>query len=136
MAYRILDNARRNRIRDGLVPYVTQLVEGTAHADPVDLTACGQRAHDDRDVVLASFAVDDIGEEECFAIALFDAAPELPPDEWMHLRVLVDRTVDRYEQACIGQRFQMLMEIRIGGHVAGSISRGFRGLHGFIVSRN
>ena len=52
------------------------------------------------------------------ASKFLNPATELPPDERMHLRILVDRPVYRYEQACIGQGFQMLVEIRIGGHVA------------------
>ena len=55
----------------------------------------------------------DVGEQERLALCLVHAADELPAHQRMQLGILVDRPVDREQQAALTQRIEMLVQIAI-----------------------
>src|SRR5207245_11149357 len=96
-----------------LYPARVDFVEPAADADAIDFAVRGERTHRDRNLVLALLAINDIGEQERFAILLLDAAAELPPHQRVHFGVLVDRSVDDDEQAGLIERPDVIMQVRI-----------------------
>src|SRR5712692_120493 len=97
----------------GSMGFAIALLQVAAHAEAVDLPAGGKRADHDRYVVLVPLAVGDVGEQERLPVPLLDAAAKLPADQRVHFRVLVDRALDRDQQACFPERFQVLVQVRI-----------------------
>src|SRR5712692_3839213 len=114
VAGRVLDDSRRNRLRHRAVPGLVDSVQGAAHADAVDFAARGERADRDRDIVFAALRVGHLGEQERFSVRLLDTAAELPAHQRMHLGVLVDRPIDRYEQPRALEGLEVLVEVGIG----------------------
>src|SRR5258708_7277760 len=84
-----------------------------APAGPVDRAVGRDRADDDRDRIFPAAAVDHVGEQEGLPVLLGQAADELPAHQRMQLGVLVDRAIDRDEQALALQRLEVLMEIGV-----------------------
>ena len=113
VARRVLDEARLDRGCGRARPACVDLVEIAAQSDAIDFPVGRKAADDDRNVVALAFAVDDIGEQERLALALRNAAAELPAHQRMHFRVLVDRAVDADELAGLFKRSDMIMEIGI-----------------------
>src|SRR5262249_24413992 len=109
-----------DRLRHGPRPGLVDLVERAAHADAVDLAACGERADHDRNVVLPLLAVDDAAEEKRLAVRRLDTAAELPADQGGHLGVLVARPVDRHEETRAIERLEVLVEVGIAARGASS----------------
>ena len=58
------------------------------------LSWCRKAADQDRDVIFPTFAVYDIGKQECLPFNLRNPAAKLPADQRVHLRILVDGLVD------------------------------------------
>ena len=108
------DEAGRNWIGDRMLPSRTDVLEAfQVHADAVDVPVGGIGADQNRNVVAVALAVDDIGEQERFAISLGNAAAELPADQRMHLRVLVDGRIDAIEQPRLVETLDMVMKIGV-----------------------
>ncbi len=120
MTRRVLDDSWRDRFRHRAVPGLVDSVQGTAHADAVDLPARGERADHDRDLVFASLAVGYVGEQKRFSVRLLDTAAELPAYERVHFGVFVDRPIDRYEQPRALECLEMLVEVRIAASRSGA----------------
>ena len=101
----------------GFAPPSTQRASissnGAVDADAVDFAVGGEPADQHRDVVLAALAVGDVGEQERLAVLLGDAAAELPAHQRVHLGVLVDRTVDRDQQAGFVERAHVVVQVRV-----------------------
>src|SRR6266849_5801132 len=133
---RVLDDSWRDRFRHRAVPGLVDSVQGTAHADAVDLPARGERADHDRDLVFASLAVGYVSEQERFSVRLLDTAAELPAYERVHFGVFVDRPIDRYEQPRGVKGLQVLVEIGIavsrGGACTAALRFGRRADFGFL----
>src|SRR5882672_11875785 len=115
----VLYFARRDRVGDGPVPFPLDFAQGSAHAGRIDRAVRGDRADDDRNVVLATASVDDVGEEERLPLRFVHPSDELPAHQRMQLRVLVDRPVDREEEPALLQLLEVLVKIAIA-------ARGFR----------
>ncbi len=113
MAWRLIDNARRDRVRRRLDPALVDFVKAAADADAIDFPVRGEHADRDRNVVFALFAVDHVGEQESLAIPLLDAAAELPAHQRVHFGVLVDRPVDGDEQVGLIERLDVIVQVRI-----------------------
>ena len=124
---RLLHNARRYRIRDRLLPAWLHFFRRCVHAEAVNAPVARERADDDRILVAPAFGIDDVREQERFALMLFDAAHILPAHERMKLGILVDWPVYRQQQALLAQRLEMLVQIRVSARPAFRIS--FFALH-------
>jgi hypothetical protein len=114
VAGRVVDEARRQRALRRLDPARIDLLERTVDADAVDLAVRRQPADQHRDVVLAPLAVDDVGEQKRLAVLLLDPAAELPPHQRVHLRVLVDRSIDLDQQPGPVEGTHMIVQVGIG----------------------
>ncbi len=112
LAARRIDDDGRDRIGDGAVPGLADLLQRHAHADRVNARRGGERAHHHRHVVAPALRVDDVGEHERLAVVLGDAAQELPAHERMQLGVLVDRAVHMDQQSLPLQLLQMVLEVQ------------------------
>ena len=118
---RFFDDARRHRVGDARAPsFGCDFLEP---ARPCRGSRCARlpaiRADDDGKLVLAAAAVDDVREEKRLALVLFDAADVLPAHQRMQLRVLVDRPVDREQQAAPAQLVEMLVQVGIAASGVG-----------------
>jgi hypothetical protein len=107
-----LDDPRRDRVVLRPLPRLVDLVGSALHPERVDVPGASDEADDDRRVVLAARAVDDVVEEEGLALGLRKSA-ELQPDEWVELRVLVDRCIDLHELVRGAERFQVITQISV-----------------------
>src|SRR6266404_4851464 len=112
MAWRLTDNARRDRVLRRLDPAFVDFVEPAADANAIDFPVRGEHTDRDRNVVFALLAVDHVGEQECLAILLLDAAAELPAHQRVHFGVLVDRPVDGDEQAGLIECLDVIVQVR------------------------
>ena len=114
VARRVVDDARRDRVARRLDPARIDFLERAADADAVNFLVGGKPADQHRHVVFAALAVDDVGEQECLAVLLLDAAAELPAHQRVHLGVLVDRTVDRDQETRLVERAHVVVQVGIG----------------------
>jgi hypothetical protein len=90
-------------VRDARGPTWPGFLDRHAHADAVDRAVRGNRADHHGHRVFAAMRVDDVGKQKRFALGFLNAADELPAHQRVQLGVLVDRLVDRQQQAL---RFQ------------------------------
>src|SRR5262249_32134565 len=130
VADRGLDDPRRDRVGDRVIPPRLDLRERHTHAGAVDRAVGGDRTDHHRNRIAATPTIDHVGEEECLAVGFGHAPDELPAYERMKLGVLVDRTIDGDEEALASQRFEMLVEIRVAAldvaHARSSVLRSTR----------
>src|SRR4029077_7377204 len=93
------------------------LVERAAHAHAINLAARRERADHPRGGVAPGPRGHPSREEKRLALALLDAAAELPAHQRMQLGVLVDRALDGNQQAGALQRIEMVVQVGIAfGH--------------------
>jgi hypothetical protein len=123
VANRRVDQLRRDRIGDRVIPLGLDVLDLGVHADAVDFRIGRDGADHNRDIVFAPEPVGDVGEQEGLAIVLVEAADELPAHQRMQFRILVDRPVDGAHESALLQNLQVLMKIAIA-------SRGLR--HGVV----
>ena len=113
LARRFLQNARLDRIGNGMVPSFADVFNFAAHAGAVNFAVRSKRTHHHGDVVLEAFAVGHIGEQKGFAIGLSNATSELPSHQGMHFSVFVDFAVHGDQHARAVKRCQMFVQIGI-----------------------
>ena len=118
MARRLADQAWRDRIGDRADPGVADLLERFVETDAVDFAARCQAGHQHGHLETSAFRVDRLGEQECFALRLGNTTPVLPTHQWVHFRVFVDRLVDDDEQACLGKREHVFVQIAIAARIS------------------
>ena len=114
LAYRLVDDARRDRVGDGVIPLGLDLFDRRAHADAVDRRVGGDSADHNRHAVFPALGVDDVGEEKGLTLGFVDSADELPAHERMQFQILIDRPVDGEQQVALLERLQMFVQIGIG----------------------
>ena len=102
-------------MRFRVIPFLLDLFDVAADADPVNLPVGGEDADGDRNVVAAALAVDDVLEQKRLALGLRNTAAELPAHQRMHLAVLVDRPLDADEQALFLQRRDVRVQVGVSG---------------------
>jgi hypothetical protein len=126
VARRTLDDARRHRVCDGVRPARADLVVSRdVHADAVDRGIRGERPDHHGNVVIPPGGIDDVGEQERLAVALGDAAAELPAHQRMHLGVFVDRRIDAPQQARLVETVDVVVQVGVAalGHQVVPASR-------------
>src|SRR5882762_3264747 len=118
----------------GVIPLSLDFAQGRAHAGRVDRAIRRDRADHDRDVVLAAAAVGDVREEERLPLRLVHPPDELPAHQWMQLRVLVDRPVDREEEPALLKLLEVLVKVTVAERRLGSERRfGAGQVHSFSI---
>ncbi len=119
VARRALDDAWRHRISDGVRPARADLVVARdIHADAIDRGVRRERPDHYGNVVMPPGGIDDVGEQERLAVALRDAAAELPAHQRMHLGVFVDRRIDAPQQAGLVETVDVVVQVGVAalGH--------------------
>ena len=106
-------------MRGRLRPTAVNLGRITAHADAIHRGIRRQSAHHHRKFILAPAAIDDVGEQECLALILFDTTNVLPTHQRMHFSILVDGTIDGQQQAGFAQRVKMVVQVGVVASVVG-----------------
>ena len=102
----------RNGVGDRARPGGADFFDRAPHANCINLRRSGERPDYDRNVIVPSMGIDNISEKKGAALIFRNAAQKLPANEWMQLRVFIDRPVDSNEQAIRFELGQMRLEIK------------------------
>ena len=117
LAWRIADDLRRHGIGDGLDPSLPDLVQRLAEADAIDLAVRRQAGHQHGYVEASALGIRGMGEQECLALRLGNAAAILPAHQRVHFGVFVDRLVDDEQQSLACKRKHMLVQVGIAARM-------------------
>ena len=140
VARRVCDHPRRDRIGNGLDPGLADLLERLGETDAIDFSVRRQARHQDGDIEAPALGIRRLGEQECLALRLGNAAAILPAHQWVHFCVFVDRLVDDDEQPRARKRENVLVQVGVvarmlGRAVAIALKRAQRTLACSIVHR-
>ena len=111
MAWRLLDQDRRDWIGHGLHPHLADFVGRHAKSGRIDFGRSGQPADQYRNIVALAMRANDIGEQKGAAIFLAQSALELPARERMKLRIFIDHPIDAGDQSTLGQQRNVFLQI-------------------------
>ena len=110
MHRRIIDDARRYRIRLRLIPAVDDLLRFALKPEAVNLSRRRQCADDDRNIVLASLRIDHVSKHKCAAL-LFRKPAKLPAHQRHQFGIFVDLLVDLDQQTRLVQRRNVFSQV-------------------------
>src|SRR5262249_9650201 len=119
LAWRLRDEARRDRLGDGLDPGLPDLVERLAEAEAVDVAVRRQAGDQHGYVEATALGIRRLGKEEGLAFRLWNAAAILPAHQGVHFGVFVDRLVDDDEQPRARKREDVLVQVGIAARMLG-----------------
>ena len=119
LAWRMRDEARRDRLGDGLDPGLPDLVERLAEAEAVDVAVRRQAGNQHGYVEATSLGIRRLGKEEGLAFRLGNTAAILPAHQGVHFGVFVDRLVDDDEQPRARKREHVLVQVGIAARMLG-----------------
>jgi hypothetical protein len=113
------DEARRDRLGDGLDPGLPDLVERLAEAEAVDVAVRRQAGNQHGYVEATALGIRRLGKEEGLAFRLGNTAAILPAHQGVHFGVFVDRLVDDDEQPRARKREHVLVQVGIVARMLG-----------------
>ena len=94
LASRFFSHLSRYRVRNRVQPRGADVGNIDTHSGRINLRCRSQSAHDDRHVVATTLAVSYVGEQKCRSFRLRDPTLELPADERVKFRILVDQAIN------------------------------------------